>query len=165
MLKQFKDFEQLFEVVVFIELTLYFRINLYKFSNKYSVLGRPKLSLHSFENNFRSILFVKKTYSCINAKTSDDAFNYWCFNLFLSWEILTRCDNFLLVARIFLLIVKIFTLCKNFLPIVRNFYPSWRFLTCCENFLPKTTPRNLSPIPGLKFSKLAKRKKYSLQKL
>lgn len=133
-LKQFKDFEQLSEVVVFIEVTLYFRINLYKFSNKYSVLGRPKLSLHSFQNNFRSILFVKKTYSCINAKTSDDAFNYWCFNLFLSWEILTRCDNFLLVARIFLLIVKIFyflqefpTHRKKFLPILKISYLLWEF--------------------------------------
>ena len=135
-LKQFKDFEQLFEVVVFIEVTLYFRINLYKFSNKYSVLGRPKLSLHNFENNFRSILFVKKTYSCINAKTSDDAFNYWCFNLFLSWEILTHCDNFLLVARIFLLIVKTFyflqeflTHRKKFLPILKISYLLWEFST------------------------------------
>ena len=54
---------------------------------------------------------------------------------------------------------KFLTFCENFLPIVRNFYPSWRFLTCCKNFLPKAIPRNLSPIPRLKFPKVAKRKK------
>ena len=36
-LKQFKDFEQLFETAVFIELTVYFKINLYKFISKYPV--------------------------------------------------------------------------------------------------------------------------------
>ena len=51
-LKQFKDFEQLFETVAFIESTIYFKINLYKFISKCPVLGRPTLSSHSFKNSF-----------------------------------------------------------------------------------------------------------------
>ena len=41
--KNTKDFEQLFEVVVLIESTLYFKINLYKFISKYPVLERLTL--------------------------------------------------------------------------------------------------------------------------
>ena len=44
-LKQFKDFEQLFETVVFIKSTLYFKINLHKSDQFYSIntelVGNP----------------------------------------------------------------------------------------------------------------------------
>ena len=43
-LKQFKDFKQLFEAVVFIESTVYLKINLYKFISKHPVLRRSGLS-------------------------------------------------------------------------------------------------------------------------
>ena len=42
-LKQFKDFKQLFEAVVFIESTVYLKINLYKFISKHPVLRRSGL--------------------------------------------------------------------------------------------------------------------------
>ena len=68
-LKQFEDFEQLFEIVVFIEPALYFKINLYKLVSKYPVLGRPTLSSHCFKNNFRLInLFVRKTKICFKCE-------------------------------------------------------------------------------------------------
>ena len=52
-LKQLKDFEQLFETVVLIESTVYFKLNLCKFISKYLVLGRSTVSSHYFKNNFR----------------------------------------------------------------------------------------------------------------
>ena len=50
-LKQFKDFEKLFEAVDLTESTAYFKINLYKFTSNYTVLGRPILLSHYFKNN------------------------------------------------------------------------------------------------------------------
>ena len=52
-LKQLKDFEQLFETVVLIESTVYFKIKLCKFISKYLVLGRSTVSSYYFKNNFR----------------------------------------------------------------------------------------------------------------
>ena len=49
--KQFKDFEKLFEAVDLNESTVYFKINLYKFTSNYPVLGRPILLSHYFKNN------------------------------------------------------------------------------------------------------------------
>ena len=71
-LKQFKDFEQLFETAVFIKLTVYFKINLYKFISKYPVFGRPTLSSYYFKNNFRLINFVCRENRFVSyVKTSD----------------------------------------------------------------------------------------------
>lgn len=68
-LKQFKDFEQFFETVVFIELTVNFEINLYNFISKYPALGRPTLLSQYFKNNFRLIiLFVRKTQICFKCE-------------------------------------------------------------------------------------------------
>lgn len=59
-LKHFKDLELVFEAAFFTELTVYFKINMYTFIRKYPVFGRPALSSHYFQNNFRSIKSVFK---------------------------------------------------------------------------------------------------------
>ena len=50
--------KQLLEIVVFIESTPDFQINLYKFISKYPVLERSTLLSYYFKNNFRLISSV-----------------------------------------------------------------------------------------------------------
>ena len=54
-LKKYKDSEQIFEAVDLSKSTVYFKINLCKFIDKYHVLGRVELLSHYFKNTFRII--------------------------------------------------------------------------------------------------------------
>ena len=115
--KNTKHFEQLFEVVVLIESTLYFKINLYKFISKYPVLERLTLSSHYSQNNFRLINSV--------CKEDTDLFQMWIQVMLL---LITAIFNFFLCCR-----EKCFYNCENFFTAVRTFLLPWEFFSCCEN--------------------------------
>ena len=123
--KNTKHFEQLFEVVVLIESTLYFKINLYKFISKYPVLERLTLSSHYSQNDFRLINSV--------CKEDTDLFQIWIQVMLL---LITAIFNFFLCCRdqMFLQLWEFFHCCENFFTAVRVFFLLWEFNYYCEDF-------------------------------
>ena len=115
-------------------LTIYFKINLYKFIsnylvlgrsiilppyfkskfiNKYLVLGRSIIFSHYFKSNFRLSKFICKENTDLFKKwiqvTYGDT-DYCCF-----WLFSCCCENFFLVVRNF-------SRCGNFFLVVRRFF-------------------------------------------